>query len=150
MSSTTTKRIAIMLSLALGLLSSLSALLSDADVFFITERFFLVLIISAALTWTTLTIINSVIIGAAKKSLAKLNESLASQGLENTGGEPSGGPDTETTLKGLNLDMTSAPLEDLGNFGADPLHETQEKPEIKEFEPFKPRRLETDKGDSSN
>lgn len=140
----TINRAAILFSFLLSLLSSTVALLTGGDLFFIViERFVLVFVVSATLIWITLSVINSIIIGAARSSIIDLNKELNSQKfpsrtdlLEKA---------EETFPKGLNLDLTSETQEDLSQELED-----LEKPEINEFEPFKPRRIETDIEDSSN
>jgi len=140
----TINRAAILFSFLLSFLSSTVALLTGGDLLFIViERFVLVFVVSAVLIWITLSVINSVIIGAARSSIINLNKELNSQKIP-----PQTDPlekAEETISKGLNLDLTSEPQEDLSQE-----LEGLEKPEINEFEPFKPRRIETDIEDSSN
>lgn len=133
MTKETITRISILFGFILGLLSSLIALLTGGDLFLvIIERFFLVIIAGATLTWITLTAVNSVVIGAARKSIDELSRSLNRQN-----------PSPRT---GTNIDLTSVPAETVdmvGKFGIG------EEPEISEpatkFEPLRPREIDTDK-----
>ncbi|MDI6716934.1 MAG: hypothetical protein QME63_08325 [Actinomycetota bacterium] len=130
----------------LSMLSSLIALVTGGDIFYIViERFFLVFIVSAVCVWTTLAIINSVIIGAARKSIAELSKNQDFQGSSyrnNSSQADSTEENDETDLKGQNLDLTSSSPTALELNGE---LEDEEPPEMKTFEPFKPRRIETDK-----
>lgn len=126
-------RTSVLLGFILSLLSSLIAFLTGGDLFFIVlERFFLVLIVGATLTWITLTTINLVVIGAARKSIDELRKSLDKQ--------------NSRSQKGENIDLVSAQTE---IEGAVDDFKVDEEPEIKEltarFEPFRPRKIETDK-----
>lgn len=148
MTKETINRITVLFSFFFSLLSSLLALATGGDLFFvIIERFFVVFAISGFLVWTALTIINSVIIGAARNAVSV-----------SLGGGPRGetmsqdNPSLAEILnltheaavsKGKNLDLTSAPHEDV--LGLSDISEGEEDPEIKEFEPFKPRKIETDR-----
>lgn len=132
-------KITILVGFLVGLLSASMALLTGGDiVFVIVQRFFLVFAIAAVLTWTTLTVINSIIISAARKSMVEMSKEFEHS--------------ARVTEKGQTLDFTSPPLdniEDIKDLNVALSSTDFEKPEIKEFEPFKPRKIETDKGDSS-
>jgi len=144
----TITRVTVLFSFLLSLLSSTVAFLTGGDLFFIViERFVLVFAVSAALTWITLSVINSVIIGAARSSIIDLNKELNSKSINESVPLQAEAFEKakESISKGLNLDLTSEPQEELSQELED-----LEKPEINEFEPFKPRRIETDIEDSSN
>jgi MFS superfamily sulfate permease-like transporter len=131
----------------LSLLSSLFALISGGDLFFvIVERFFIVFAVSAFLIWVALTTINSVIIGAAKESVENLIKddrtdntlSDSAIAMANTLKQAQ-----EDAAKGINLDLTSEPQEDM--LFTDGAQDESTPPGIAEFEPFKPKRIDTDK-----
>jgi len=154
MSNETIGKISFLFSFFLSLFSSLLALKAGGDLFFvIIERFFVVFAISVFLIWTTLKIINSVIINAAKESVSTILEGISNgQTMTDQGGglsmaEKFKKAHEEATSKGQNLDLTSAPQEDV--LGIDTLPENENVPEIKEFEPFKPRKIETDNDNST-
>ncbi|MCL6472901.1 MAG: hypothetical protein K6T91_08850 [Firmicutes bacterium] len=145
-------KVTILISTVLSLISLVVAVLSGGDIIsIITIRFLLVFLASAILSWTAFTIINSVIIKAARESIIELNKELEKEKRLIEEAEK----DTllqeaellkEELNKGQNLDLTSLPQE---NIDLD-FTEDKENPEIKVFEPFKPRRIETDKDDSSS
>ncbi|NCO66351.1 MAG: hypothetical protein COW32_01780 [Candidatus Aquicultor secundus] len=130
MANGTINKITILVGFLISLISTSMALLTGGDIIFILlQRFLLAFAITAVLTWTMLTVVNSVIINAARKSMVEISKEF----------------DKGAAAKGQNLDFTSPPLDDMDTA----LAGDSEKPEIKEFEPFKPRKIETDKGDSS-
>ncbi|HCH00250.1 MAG TPA: hypothetical protein DE036_10955 [Actinobacteria bacterium] len=143
MTNETVKKLTVAFSFILSLVSSLLALATGGDIFYvIVERFFIVFAISAFLMWIVLSVISSVVIGAARDSVAKLTATV----------EPA--PDSAQEIadalrkiqdedtKGTSLDLTSAPLENMLSTSSPPNDDGS--PEIKEFEPFKPKRIETD------
>ncbi|MHB8842321.1 MAG: hypothetical protein ACYC56_11160 [Candidatus Aquicultor sp.] len=133
MANGTINKITILVGFLVSLVSTSMALLTGGDIIFILlQRFLLVFAVTATLTWTMLSIVNSVIISAARKSMVEISKEL-------------GQTDEQAAAKGQNLDFTSPPLDDINTV----LTGDSEKPEIKEFEPFKPPKIETDKGDSS-
>lgn len=141
-------KITILFSLAISLISLLVAFLTSDDLFFIiTMRFLLVFVISAVLVWTALTTVNSVVVKAAQESIIELNRAAEEEDrlIEEKATEDLSAEDFARAIrKGQNLDLTSMPQEDLNlNLAAD----SEENPEVKMFEPFKPRRIETDKSE---
>ncbi len=143
MSNESINKITILFSLAISLISLLVAFLTGDDLFFIiTTRFLLVFVTSAVLVWTALTIVKSVVVKAAQESIIELNKALEQ---ENRLAEDKATEDfAKSFRKGQNLDLTSLPQEDLNlNLAAG----SEENPEMKVFEPFKPRRIETDKSE---
>ncbi len=150
MANGTINKITILVGFLVSLVSTSMALLTGGDIVFILlQRFLLVFAVTAVLTWTTLSIINSIIISAARKSMIEMSKELDENGNElptaSLISELLGQTDEQATAKGQNLDFTSPPLDDINTV----LAGDSDKPEIKEFEPFKPPKIETDKGDSS-
>lgn len=148
MSNESINKITILFSLAISLISLLVAFLTGDDLFFIiTTRFLLVFVTSAVLVWTALTIVKSVVVKAAQESIIKLNRAAEEEDrlIEEKVTEDLYAEDFARALrKGQNLDLTSLPQEDLNlNLAAG----SEENPEMKVFEPFKPRRIETDKSE---
>lgn len=143
MTGETIKKLTVAFGLLISLTSSLLALLTGGDVFFVlVERFFIVFGVSAFLVWSVLTVINTIVIGAARESVDKLVQESEKEAAAATK-EAQGLADVlkkaqEEASKGLNLDLTSEPQDDV--FSPD----VNASPEIKEFEPFKPKRIETD------
>ena len=138
MTNETVKKLTVALSLILSLVSSLLALATGGDIFYvIVERFFIVFAISAFLVWIVLSIISSVVIGAARDSIAKLT--ATSETPTNSAQEIADAlrAAQDADSKGTSLDLTSEPVEDL-------LSANDTSPDLKEFEPFKPKRIETD------
>ncbi|MBE0447939.1 MAG: hypothetical protein IBX64_07565 [Actinobacteria bacterium] len=147
----TINRIAILIGFLLSLLSFLIAVATGSDLsVVIIERSFIVFAISALLIWTALTIINFVDAGAARDSTpvrqGNAPEDQAEASPENYL-SPVKAPRKacgEPISKGQNLDLIPAPQEDI--FGRSNTIEGEESPEIKELEPFKPGKIDTDKG----
>ncbi len=150
MANGTINKITILVGFLVSLVSISMALLTGGDILFILlQRFLLVFAVTAILTWAMLSIVNSVVISAARKSMVEISKELGEDSNELPVGslisELLGQEDEQAAAKGQNLDFTSPPLDDINAV----LTDDSEKPEIKEFEPFKPPKIETDKGDSS-
>jgi hypothetical protein len=142
----TIAKLATFISLAITFFSAIVALLSGGDLFFvIVVRFLMVFVISMAVSWIALSIINSVIINAAEEAIEELRKELEDESHHSTPkikDLDEMGKDDDT--KGQNFDFLSEPTED-----EDFLNVTSpESPEINEFEPFKPRRIDADKADN--
>lgn len=148
MSNESINKITVLFSLVLSLISLLVALLTGANLFFmITMRFILVFIISAVLVRIALTIVNLVVVKAAQESIAKLSKDLKEENRlaeEKPTGSHSAEGSKKPLFRGQNLDLISKPQEDLS---LGPAADGEENPEIKVFEPFKPRRIKTDKSE---
>lgn len=138
----------VLFSFFLSLLSTAVALASGGDIVtIIIERFFVVFAISAGMAWLTLTVINSVVIGAVQKTVDEIRKDSTQQ--EHGQTEPGSMAETlrkaheEGQSKGKILDLTSPPGDiDISSFNVG--LEDIEQPEIQEFEPFKPRHLEAE------
>ncbi|MBS3909696.1 MAG: hypothetical protein KGZ93_08745 [Actinobacteria bacterium] len=143
MTSETIKKLTVAFSIVLSLISSLLALATGGDIYYvIVERFFIVFAISAFLVWIVLSIIGSVVIGAARDSIAKLT-ATAERSSDNAQEIADAlRKAQEEDRKGTGLDLTSTPLENMLSTNNPP--NDADSPEIKEFEPFKPKRIETD------
>lgn len=150
MTNETIKKAAVLLSFFIGLVSSLQAVATGGDIFFVViERFIVVFAISAFLVWTALTVVNSIVIGAARESVLSQPDVQIE---ERSGATPSLAEmfkkaHEDAVSKGQNLDLTSNPQEDVLELDAAP--ESGDNPEVKEFEPFKPKKLETDIDDNA-
>lgn len=139
MTSETVKKLTVAFSFILSLVSSLLALATGGDIFYvIVERFFIVFAISAFLVWIVLNIISSVVIGAARDSIAKLTATSETPANNTEAIANTLRVAQDADSKGTSLDLTSEPVENL-------LSADGASPDIKEFEPFKPKRIETDK-----
>lgn len=140
MTKDTLSRAAVSVGLFVSLFSSAAAFVVGEDVSSVlVNRFLVTFIAGAGVTWLALTVINSVIISAAQKSVAELRANIPEAGSDNSGtaGMPSG---AEALSKGLNLDLTSSPEA----IDISPELNEAAAPEVVEFEPFKPKRMEAD------
>lgn len=146
----TISRVAILLSLSLSLLSlRVTVTTSSSLSLIIIERFFAVFAISALLIWAALTIINSVVIPAARDSASKkLVDVPRSQAEANLGNDTSLTGASEKAYENAasrqhNIDPNPTLQEDI--FGISNMFEDEEGPEIRELKPFNPQEIEIDK-----
>lgn len=143
MTNETVRKLTVAFSFILSLASSLLALATGGDIFYvIVERFFVVFAVSALLIWVVLNIISSVVISAARASIAKLAATAEAPPSSTQSMVDALRLAQEEETKGTSLDLTSEPLEDMLSTDGPP--NDGGSPEIKEFEPFKPKRIETD------
>jgi membrane protein implicated in regulation of membrane protease activity len=144
MTKQTIAKLSAFISLVITFFSTVVALLSGGDLFFVVVvRFLFVFATSMAIAWIALTIISSVIITAARTAIDELRKELEKEAL-NKRISDTALDEPEEENKGLNFDYTSSPSDN------EDLLDTSisENPEIAEFEPFKPRRLDADTADS--
>jgi hypothetical protein len=144
MTKQTIAKLSALISLSITLFSTIVALLSGGDLFFvIAVRFVFVLFASLVISWIALNAISSVIIKAAQNAINELQKEFEEEDrarMEAFVDESDGDSDG----KGINVDFTSAPLDNEDLLDTPPA----EDPKINEFEPFKPRRLNADTADS--
>jgi hypothetical protein len=144
MTKQTITKLSVFISLAITFFSTIVALLSGGDLFFVVViRFLSVFAASMSISWIALTVVSSVVVEAARTAIDKLRKELEEESVSNWNTNAIEDESDEEN-KGQNFDFTSTPSdnEDL------PDAATSEKPEVLEFEPLKPRRVDADTADS--
>ena len=143
----TVNRISVLFSFFLSFLSFLVSVITGSDVsYMLIERSFIVFAISTLLIWAALTLINRIASSDRNTiSQAPGNPPKSQPGAHTRDNPPPTGSSREAHKEVIcrreNPHLTPTPQEELD---VDHFPESEEKPEIRELEPFNPRRVETD------